>query len=185
MALQPQQPSAEMVCSQMWCRPSSHAQPRVGMTRSRSDLASAFPPASDVTAEGGAAPSASVGASKKGTPASRTVSEGQRRPLPGAPMRRCVSELDPAARARVGSGLPSPAADAAPALAAGGGTVPTPSPLASPLSTPLALANGGGGSFGYPYVKGAICVEPPKRQRTVVSVVQSPRAPHHAGPPHA
>jgi len=181
MALQPQRLSSDMVCAQMWRRPSNHAQPRVGMTRSRSDLSSA---AGDVTVEG-AAHAASVGGSLKGASPSVTVSEVQPRPLSGAPMRRSVSELAPvAARARLG-GLPSPvAADGAPAPVAS--AIPTPSPLASPLSNPLTLANGGGAaSFGYPYVKGAICVEPPKRQRTVISVVQSPRATPHAATPHA
>lgn len=170
LALQPHPrlPNEVSASAQMWCRPAEHAQPRVGLTRSRSDLATT----TDLsTAPASAAPS---GAARRAA----------------VPMSRAASDL---------SALSSSAFAAAAKASAGSSSQPVSPPVDSPsptlrklpnvqLPSPNMLSAGTPASpialdgrdrfhtgSGFGYARGAISVEPPKRQRTVTSVMHSPR----------
>ena len=217
MALQPQRAPPSVLCAELWRRPTEHAQPRVGMPRSRSDLSSSI---GDHHVPGAAAASSparrgSGAATLGGAPMSRSMSEMS---VPKAP-RSDHARMGATALAMLGAAgsanlpsstlpccapssvLPSARVNAlAPAAAASAlaacSAVPTvplvkqislPLPVAaatvesdtqnaaqnsmpSPLPSPLPLTS----KVSFGYVKGAISVEPPKRQRTTVSSI-SPR----------
>jgi len=107
-------------CASVWRRPAEHAEPRVGMVRSRSDLAMY---GSNVHM-------------------SRSASERQWHPIRSAKLlAEHVGEVGSMAGQTLAASL-------------------KPTEILSP-------------SLGY--AQGAICIEPPKRQRTVTTVLHSPR----------
>lgn len=170
MALQPQtQPSsATAQCQQMWRSHSNNAQPRVGLPRSRSDLAAL----SDVAAAAATGGNLASGflARPPGIPMSRSMSVG-------TDLLTKLKATTPGSKGPPLGGMTS-LLTASAAVAAVGPACATPSTTAGDVASlchqgiPSSPQQNSKVPFGYAF--GAICVEPPKRQRTVTSVL-SPR----------
>ena len=165
LALQPlPRPHAELSYSaQMWRRPAEHAQPRVGMPRSRSDMTGV----------------ASLGANQPLSRSASGVSAAARvAPLAGTtnqPLSRSASGVSASLSSLVTAAAhhtnPSPTVGPEGSEAAHSASV-----LASPGAVTASPVMQSRTSVPFGYKEGAICVEPPKRQRTVSTVLHSPRA---------
>ena len=190
MALNPpRELSPAAICAELWRRPTEHAQPRVGMPRSRSDLS--------VTTGMDATLPALRAADVDGHPLSL-----------GAPLGRSRSELATQSRfggaglsamdtgdslaSRIQSSLARTAAGRLSQSASLDSEEAIPVASATIDSKPLGNINQKGlhdmspvdvigGNMPFGYAQGAITIEPPKRQRAcsvIQSVVQSPRQNH-------
>ena len=196
MALQPQArpPSDAVLCAQMWRRPSEHAQPRVGLGRSRSDLSALTDAAAAAT--GGGAP-ADVVMAPANTPAPRPSPKRMPRSMSvGTDLLQSIGQsLEKPVRVQAGVSSLLSASAAVADLRGGKGLSRTPSAAQltaagttapATTTTNTAPSNVPPTSSSVPpsprpsprmpfgYAQGAICIEPPKRQRTVTSVL-SPR----------
>lgn len=120
MALQPPKQAPTPLCAELWRRPTEHAMPRVGLTRSKSDMSAVTGDGSHSLLNG---LNGQVGASASATSGMRRGS-GLRTgaPLVGAPMQRSVTEMTPHMRGGTAAGaVVAQATTAAAGAAAGGG----------------------------------------------------------------